>query len=56
MVDLVDRLVAATESGERVARVTLDPVLLSEEGAVPTDVEVVLVRRDVDPLVEVRHL
>jgi acyl-CoA synthetase (NDP forming)/RimJ/RimL family protein N-acetyltransferase len=56
VVELIERLVAAAEASEQVARITLNPVLLAGRQAVPTDAEVVLRRRDLDPLVGVRHL
>jgi acyl-CoA synthetase (NDP forming)/RimJ/RimL family protein N-acetyltransferase len=56
VVGLVERLATAAEVGDRVARVTLNPILLTGDRAVATDAEVVLRRREVDPLTGVRHL
>lgn len=54
--DLVQALVAAAQATEHLARVTLNPILLSADQAVPTDAEVTLRRSDRHPLSGVRHL
>ncbi len=56
MVDLVEVLARAAGAGDRVVRITLNPTLLAGAQAVASDVEIVLRRRDLDPLVGLRHI
>ncbi|MEL6981484.1 MAG: acetate--CoA ligase family protein, partial [Actinomycetota bacterium] len=56
VIDLVEALARIADAGERVARITLNPTLLAGSQVVATDLEVVLRRRDVDPLVDLRRL
>ncbi len=56
LVDLVELLARVGETGDRVARITLNPTLLDGNRALATDAEVVLRRNDLDPLVGLRHI
>ncbi|MEM9565582.1 MAG: GNAT family N-acetyltransferase [Actinomycetota bacterium] len=56
LVDLIEVLARVVEIGDRVARITLNPTLLDGSRALATDAEVVLRRRDLDPLVGLRHI
>jgi ABC-type ATPase with predicted acetyltransferase domain len=56
VLDLLEVLARAATAGDRIARITLNPTLVADGRAVAADVEVVLRRRDVDPLVGLRHI
>lgn len=56
LVDLVEALARVADAGEQIARITLNPTLLSGPLVVASDLEVALRRPDPGPLVDVRHL
>jgi acyl-CoA synthetase (NDP forming) len=56
LVDLVLRLTRVADADERVARVTMNPVLLAGADTVTTDADIHLRRQRAHPLSEVRHL
>ncbi len=56
VIDLIEAMARVSETGEQVARITLNPVLLAGPDVVASDLEILLRRRDLDPLIEVRHL
>ncbi|MEM7275600.1 MAG: GNAT family N-acetyltransferase [Actinomycetota bacterium] len=53
---LVTGLAGAAAMADRVASVTLNPILVAGEQTAPTDIEIVLRRRPVDVLAGLRHL
>jgi len=56
VIDLIEAMARVSDTGEQVARITLNPVLLAGAEVVASDLEILLRRRDLDPLIEVRHL
>ena len=56
LVELAFALARAASAGERLARISLNPILLSGADTVPTDVEIALRRRPADLLADVRHI
>lgn len=56
LIALIHRLAGAASATDRLARVRLNPIIVSGEDTVPTDVELTICRRSVDVLDGLRHL
>ena len=56
LANLVLDLARAASGGDRLARISLNPILLSGQDTVPTDVQIVLRKRPTDLLAQVRHI